>query len=187
MKPASLTPALLLIDVQQAFDEPYWGARNNPQAETVIADLLAQWREKNWPVIHIRPCSTEPNSTLRADRPGNAYKVEALPPAHEIEFCKSVNSAFIGTGLHEYLQQQGIQTLVIAGISTDHCVSTSVRMAGNLGYQNFLIEDACFTFDKRDRHGQLHSAQALHEAHLASLDHEFCTVTSSAEILQKFA
>lgn len=179
------TPALLLIDVQQAFDEAYWGKRNNPQAETVIANLLARWRQNNWPVIHIRHCSTEANSSLRADRPGNAYKPEAQPLPDEIEFCKAVNSSFIGTGLDDYLRQQGLLSLVIVGISTDHCVSTTVRMAGNLGYQNFLVEDGCFSFDRTDRHGKLHSAQSLHEAHLASLDKEFCTVISSAELISQ--
>ncbi len=180
-------PALLLVDVQTAFDDPSWGPRNNPQAESHIATLLGAWRQAQMPVIHIRHCSVEPNSTLRPDRPGNAFKPEAMPIAGEIEFRKSVNSAFIGTGLHDYLQEQGISRLVIVGISTDHCVSTTTRMAGNLGYENYLVGDACATFDRVDSHGKLHLAQDIHEIHLASLHREFCTVVETEEILKKIA
>lgn len=178
-------PALMLIDVQTAFDQACWGPRNNPQAESVIASMLALWRELHWPIVHVRHASLEANSTLRADQPGYAYKPEAQPRTGEVEFIKSVNSAFIGTELHAYLQAQQLQTLVFAGISTDHCVSTTVRMAANLGYRNFLLEDACFSFDKTDRHGRLHTAQALHEAHLASLDGEFCCVSDSQAFREK--
>lgn len=175
--------ALLLIDVQTGFDDPYWGARNNPEAESNIAKLLQTWREKNRPVIHVRHCSIEANSTLRPDRPGNAYKPEAMPIEGEIEFTKSVNSAFIGTGLHDYLQQQKIKCLVIAGISTDHCVSTTTRMAGNLGYENYLVGDACAAFDRVDQDGRRHLAQDIHDIHLASLDREFCTVIRTEQAL----
>ncbi len=181
-----LAPALLLIDVQKAFDDPYWGPRNNPQAESNIARLLATWRALKLPVIHVRHCSIEPNSTLREGSPGNAFKPEASPIEGEIEFRKSVNSAFIGTGLHEYLQQQAYKELVIVGISTDHCVSTTTRMAGNLGYTNFLVADACTTFDRTDHRGRHFKAQDIHDIHLASLDREFCSVVDTQEVLERF-
>jgi nicotinamidase-related amidase len=175
--------ALLLIDVQQAFDEASWGARNNPQAESNIARLLAHWRQQHWPVIHVRHFSTEANSSLRPDRPGVAYKEEAKPVSGEIEFSKSVNSAFIGTGLESYLHQQKIDTLIIAGISTDHCVSTTTRMAANLGFSNFLVSDACATFDRLAADGKLFLAEDIHQIHLASLDREFCKVRTTSEII----
>lgn len=179
-----LSTALLLIDVQKAFDDPYWGPRNNPQAEHNIARLLAHWRQQQMPVIHIRHFSVEANSTLRPERPGSAYKIEALPIQGEKELSKSVNSAFIGTELETYLHQQKITTLVIAGISTDHCVSTTTRMAGNLGFTNYLVSDACATFDRRASDGKLFLAEDIHQIHLASLDREFCSVRTSDDILQ---
>ena len=47
-------PALLLIDVQQGFDHPRWGPRNNPQAESQMARLIKAWREQGHPIIHVR-------------------------------------------------------------------------------------------------------------------------------------
>ena len=64
--------ALLLIDVQQAFDDPRWGARNNPEAEARIAELLAAFRAADRPVLHVKHDSTEPRSTLQPGQPGNA-------------------------------------------------------------------------------------------------------------------
>jgi nicotinamidase-related amidase len=62
-------PALMIIDVQNAIDDSSWGHdRNNPQAETRIAMLLARWRERAWPIYHIRHVSTDPKSTYRPGR-----------------------------------------------------------------------------------------------------------------------
>jgi len=90
--------ALLLIDVQQGFDEPRWGPRNNPDAERQIAALLAAWRRAKWPVLHVQHMSQVPGSPLRAGAPGNAFKPEAMPHEGEPVFRKTVNSAFTGTG-----------------------------------------------------------------------------------------
>jgi nicotinamidase-related amidase len=175
--------ALLLIDVQQGLDDPRWGARNNPDAEQRIADLLAAWRARGRPVIHIQHLSLEPRSPLREDAPGHAFKVEALPMAGEPVFQKHVNSAFIGTDLEAHLRAHGIKSLVVAGITTDHCVSTTVRMAGNLGFAVTVVEDATATFERRGPDGAHYSADLMHRVALASLHGEFATVRSAHDIL----
>ncbi len=177
------TPALLLIDVQKAFDDPYWGIRNNPQAENNIALMLQTWRQNEYPVIHVRHCSVEPNSPLRPEAPGNAFKDEALPIAGEKVISKTVNSAFIGTDLQEYLRDNGLNSLVIAGLTTDHCVSTTTRMAGNLGFDVTLVGDASAAFDRSDHLGNHFSAEQIHQIHLASLNAEFCSVKSTQDVL----
>jgi nicotinamidase-related amidase len=177
-------PCLLLIDVQKAFDQDeYWGERNNPDAEQRIAELLAHWRERDWPVAHVWHASTEKQSPLRPDQPGYAVKPEAAPLAGEVVFTKTVNSAFIGTELEAHLRQRGIQRLVVTGLTTDHCVSTSVRMAGNLGFDVFLVAEATATHGKTAPDGEFLSADYLHRAQLASLHQEFCQVVSVQEAL----
>jgi len=177
--------ALLVIDVQKGLALPRLGERNNPQAEANMASLLATWRVRRQPVIHVRHCSTEADSPLRPELPGNAFKSEVLPLAGEAVFEKSVNSAFVGTGLEPHLRQAGIKQLVIVGLTTDHCVSASTRSASDLGFDVTLISDATAAFERVGYDGRHYSGDEIHRVNLVSLDGEFCRVRSTAEILDK--
>lgn len=175
--------ALLLVDVQQGLDDPRYGKRNNPGAEQSIAALLGAWRRAKWPVIHVQHMSREADSPLRPELPGNAFKPEALPRDGEPVFQKTVNSAFIGTALEEHLRRQGIRSIVVAGITTDHCVSSTVRMAGNLGFDVVVVDDATATFERIGADGVRYSAEQMHGAALASLHGEFAVVRNARDVL----
>lgn len=149
-----------------------------------MARLAAAWREKERPLIHIKHNSTEPNSPLRPELPGNAFKDAVRPLPGEKQFSKTINSAFIGTGLADYLHEQGIDSLVVVGLTTDHCVSTSVRMAANLGFTVTLVSDATATFERIGYDGVHYSAEEIHKINLISLAGEFCTVRSTDDVLQ---
>ncbi len=175
--------ALLLIDVQQGLDDPRHGARNNPDAERRIAELLAAWRAAGRPVIHVQHASLEPGSLLREGLPGHAIKPEAMPLPGEPVFRKHANSAFIGTNLEAHLRANGIEELVVVGLTTDHCVSSTVRTGGNLGFTISVVEDATATFERRGPDGTHFSADIMHGAALASLHLEFGIVRSAEEVL----
>lgn len=176
--------ALLLIDIQQGFDAaPYWGPRNNPQAESNAARLLAAWRASGRPLFHVQHRSTSPGSPLRPGQPGCDFKPEARPLPGEPVIGKNVNSAFIGTDLEPRLRGQGIDTVVIAGLTTAHCVSTTTRMAGNLGFGVFLAADACATHARVGYDGRTHDAESVHAAELAALHGEFAEVMDTERLL----
>lgn len=178
--------ALLVIDLQAAIDDPSWardGGRNNPGAEANIAMLLAAWRSRRRPRFIVRHDSVVPASTYRPGQPGHAFKAESLPLPDEPVLAKNSNSAFIGTGLDGLLRQAGIGTLVVCGAITNNSVEATVRMAGNLGFDTILVEDACFTFARRDWHGRLRSADEVHAMSLANLDGEYCRVARAAAVL----
>ncbi|MEM9832560.1 MAG: cysteine hydrolase family protein [Bacteroidota bacterium] len=177
---------LLLIDVQQGLDDPHWGKRNNPQAEQQMVRLLGEWRKKQWPVVHVKHHSTNPHSPLRPELPGCQIKPEVQPLTSEPLFTKTVNSAFIGTKLENYLRENHFNQLVVVGLTTDHCVSTSVRMASNLGFDIQLVADATATFERTGINGQLITAEEMHQIHLASLQDEFCQVVTTEEVIAKF-
>lgn len=177
---------LLVIDVQLAIDDPRWrqyGPRNNPDGETMIARLLAAWRGAGRPIIHVRHDSTEPDSTYRPGGPGHAFKPQARPLPDETVLAKRVNSAFIGTDLESRLRATGVRTLVVCGVITDNSVEATVRMAGNLGFEVWLVEDACWTFARRDRRGRVWPAEDVHHLTLAILDGEYCRIATTAEVL----
>jgi nicotinamidase-related amidase len=174
---------LILIDVQQAFNDPSWGERNNPRAEENIAALLAGWRDTGRPVIHIQHRSARPHSLFHPDKPGYPFKPEAQPRAGEPVIHKDVNSAFIGTTLEQQLRRAEAGTLVIAGLTTDHCVSTTTRMAGNLGFTVYLAGDAAATFGRHGPDGSYYSAEQMHATALASVHNEFATVVPTADVL----
>jgi nicotinamidase-related amidase len=180
--------ALLVIDVQRAIDAAYHaadGPRNNPDAEKNIAHLLAAWRRDNKPVIHIRHDSTFPESAYRPGQDGNDFKADVTPAPGETVIAKQTNSAFIGTELERYLRETGIDVLVVSGVSTNNCVEATVRMAGNLGFQTYLVADACFTFARRDFQGRLRTAEEVHSMSLANLHGEYCTVINTSDALAK--
>lgn len=185
----SLPPqaALTLIDVQQGFDGPEWGNRNNPQAEDNMAALLEAWRRTQRPVIHVRHDSVMPNSPLRPGQPGNAIKAAVKPTEGEPLFTKHVNSAFIGTELEAYLREHNIDTLVVVGLTTNHCISTTARMAGNLGFDTYVVSDATATFDREGPDGQSYPAETVHAISLANLHEEFATVIDTQSLLDRLA
>ena len=180
---------MILVDIQKGFqDIAYWGGqRNNPEAEIRASELLQLWRENGLPVFHIRHCSTNPVSPLRETHPGNQFMDLVIPAEGELVIKKSVNSAFIGTALQARLDAASITTLVIVGLTTDHCISTTTRMAGNLGYNTFLVADATATFNKTGIGGQNYPAELIHETALASLNKEFATVVTTDFIKQKIS
>ena len=177
---------LIIIDAQQAFRDPAMGERNNLAAEANIARLLVHWRQEGEPIIHVFHSSLEAGSLLRAGQPGHAFMPEAQPLPDELCLEKSVNSAFIGTGLADHLEDQRIANLVMAGFTTDHCVSTSVRMGANLGFNVTLVSDATATYTRVGEDGKEYSADIVHNVSLASLQDEFCRVRRTLEIERDF-
>jgi nicotinamidase-related amidase len=179
-------PALILVDIQKGFENiAYWGGqRNNPDAELRASELLKIWRTHHLPIFHIRHCSTIPTSLLHETNAGNEFNDLVAPGDGEPIIKKHVNSAFIGTDLQAQLDNAHITTLVIVGLTTDHCISTTTRMAGNLGYETFLVADATATFNKKGLDGQNYPAELIHETALASLNKEFATIVTTDFIKQ---
>lgn len=177
--------ALLIIDFQKGFDnEEYWGGnRNNKDAESKIVEILDKWRALKMPVFHVLHSSLDPNSKLHKSDPGFEMKDEIIPLDNEPVIIKNVNSAFIGTDLKEMLDKRGIKKLVIVGFTTNHCISTSTRMAGNFGFEVLLIADATATFDRVGVNGERFDSELMHQTALASLHNEFAQVIDSDELL----
>ncbi len=177
--------ALIIVDVQRAFDE--WEARgkrrNNPDAVARISDLLDAFRKARAPIFHIRHQGTKPTSSFLPGGTGFPVKDEARERDGEPVIVKQVNSAFIGTDLEQRLRAGGIGAVVICGATTNHCVETTTRMAGNLGFDTRLVRDATWTFDRVGPDGDAHAAEDIHAMTLANLNGEFARIVTSAEAI----
>ncbi|PFG12177.1 cysteine hydrolase family protein [Bacillus sp. es.036] len=178
--------ALLIVDVQKAFEDEKWGERNNLQAEVNIRKLLGAWRANGDRVIYIQHRSDDPASVFYHGQKGYEIKNIVKPEAEDCIFTKKVNSAFIGTTLENYLHENNLSEVVITGLTTPHCVSTTTRMSGNLGFNTYLISDATAAYGLTDENGRYHDPELVHMLTLATLHEEFATVLTTEELLKTF-
>jgi len=175
--------ALIVIDVQNAIDDPKWGPRNTPGAEANIAALLQAFRRGGRAIFHIRHDSTSADSPYRPGQAGNDFKREAMPLSGESVIAKRTNSAFIGTDLEARLRRGGHATLVVAGVLTHNSVEATVRMAGNLGFDTLVVADATWAVEKIDGRGRRWPADDVHALSLANMDGEYARVVETAAVL----
>ncbi len=180
-----MSAALMIIDVQNAMDDPVWGRTGPGDVVAPIARLLAKWRERGDPIIHIRHDSTNPSSPYRPGQIGNDFKPEVAPLEHETVIDKRTSSAFVGTDLMQVLEDIGANELVIAGVHLEHCVESTVRMAGNLGFMVFIPEDCVASLDRTDRRNKKWTAEEVHSLTLSILDGEFAKILSSEDLLME--
>jgi nicotinamidase-related amidase len=180
--------ALLLIDVQKGVNVlKHWGGptgrRNNPGAEDRMRTLLAHWRQLQMPVLFTRHDSRERNSPLKIALPTGAFIEGLEPEKSEIVVVKDVNGGFIGTNLEIQLRRLGVSRLVVVGFFTNMCVETTVRQAGNMGFDTYLVEDACATTNRIGYDGVDYDAETVHALSVASMNGEFCTVLKCEQVL----
>ncbi|MEO0619677.1 MAG: cysteine hydrolase family protein [Pseudomonadota bacterium] len=178
--------ALLLIDVQIGVNElTHWGGptgrRNNPGAEDNQRRLLQAWRGAGAPILFTQHDSREAASPLKLSLPTGAWIEGLRPDAGEFIIRKDVNSGFIGTDLELRLRQVGARRIVIIGFFTNFCVETTTRMSGNLGFDTYLVPDACATTNRVGPDGRDYDPEVVHDMSVASLHGEFCTAISSDE------
>ena len=178
----------MLIDVQVGVDDlAHWGGvngrRNNPDAERVMLDLLSAWRLKELPIAFTRHDSVEEKSPLKLHLPSGDLKPGFSIDDGDISVVKNVNSGFVGTSLHEEFGSRGITRLVVVGFFTNMCVETTVRMAGNMGYDTYLVAEGCATTNRVGPDGLDYDPQEVHDMTVANLHGEFCTALSASDAL----
>jgi len=175
--------ALLVVDVQQGFDDPSWGPRNNPDCEANVGALMGAWRAAGRPIVVVRHDSVHPASPLHPGRPGNALRpvVSGRP---DLLVAKHVNSAFYGTpDLHAWLQEHRVTGVAVCGVQTNMCCETTARMAGNLGYDTLFVLDATHTFDLPAHGGGVITADELARVTATNLHGEFADVVATRDLL----
>jgi len=176
--------ALVVIDVQEAFDDPSWGRRNNRDADRNIATLVDTFGNAGLPTVFVQHVSGKPGSLFHPENPGHALKDYLRSSTPDLLVTKSVHSGFHGApDLHRWLVSNGIGRLVISGITTNHCCETTARVAGDLGYDVLFALDATHTFDRTGPSGHVVTADELAHITATNLDGEFATVLTTQQVL----
>lgn len=142
-----MATALLVIDMQMGMAERIASGRPyaNAGAESRIADLIALFRSRGLPVVHVH--HDEPGTPFARGLLSGEPMPCAIPASGETVFWKSWSSAFAGTGLDAHLRANGIDRLVIIGAVAAFCVTSTTRAASDLGFKVILPGDALLAFD----------------------------------------
>lgn len=178
---------LLLIDIQQGYDDPIWGKRNNPQAEENMAKILNIWRKNRRPLVHVQHLARDIHSPLHPDKEGVDFKEMVVPLKHEVVIQKRAHCAFFDTNLKRFLDRKGYDSIIIIGLTTNHSVSMTAQTAEDHGYNAYVVSDATAAFGCTSFDGNEYSADEIHNLSLASMHDEFATIftTEQVEVLTK--
>lgn len=175
---------LVPIDMQCAFDLPGRPRRWNADLDRNGLALLGAWRARGWPIIHVRNDSLDIDSWFHPSHPGNAFRPGFEPAPGEGLVAKTVNCAFIGTDLDLRLRHLKSAGIIVLGMRTDMCVSSTARSGANMGWRTVVVGDACDCCDLTDPvSGGLIAAEDAHRVHLATLSDEFAQVVTTREVV----
>ncbi|MCA1298873.1 isochorismatase family protein [Stappia indica] len=177
---------LVILDVQDAIDQPVWDGKNNPQYLAVIMRLLAHWRLNGWPVLHIKHDEPTLASSYHTHGPWNGIKAEVAPIAGETVIAKQQNCAFIGTELDRVLRDTGTNRLVLTGVVIHNSMDATVRAGKALGYDIILPSDATTAVPVVGLNGKSWNAETVHDLTLAILSGEYAKVMTSDEVIKWF-
>jgi nicotinamidase-related amidase len=178
-----MTTALLIIDIQNDY---FPGGKmelvGSPEAAAQAAQLIAAFRAKSLPVIHVRHESLRPGATFFLPGTEGAKIHESVAPREgETVFTKNFPNAFRDTPLLDHLRSNGIKKLAIAGMMTHMCIDTSTRAASDYGFECVLAHDACATRDLSFGGSKI-PAREVHNAFMAALNGAFAKVVAAKDI-----
>jgi nicotinamidase-related amidase len=179
--------ALLIIDLQN----DYFPGGNNElvnslEASMKAGELLGRFRDKNLPVVHVCHLSVRPGSTyFIPGATGSEIHANVRPLPNEKVIIKNYPNSFRETELHNYLQEQQIDHLVVLGMMSHMCVDATARAGKDLGYRVTVVEDACATKDLTFR-GKKIPAQEVHGSFMVALSHFYAAIKPSSELIEQF-
>jgi nicotinamidase-related amidase len=162
---------LLIIDAQEAVGGPRHGANHAPQVKMNIAALIAAWRAEGLPLVHV-------------GRTRDPAAPAVSPLDGEIVIVRNATSAFVGADLEATLDELGATTLVLCGALATHAFEASAWHAADLGYQVFVVADACLGADVVDLNGRLWSAEHVRALVLGRLKGEAATIVDASTTLR---
>lgn len=178
--------ALIIVDMQNDyFPDGKWTLNGVEAAAENVAKVLADFRERQQPVIHVRHEFASSDAPFFVPGTEGANIRASLAPADgEFQVLKHEVNSFKGTELQALLQREQITNLVIAGAMSHICIDSTTRAAGDLGYANVVLHDACATLDA-EFNGVKVPAEHVHAAFMAGLAFAYAEVIATDEFLTR--
>ncbi|EFL49146.1 isochorismatase hydrolase [Solidesulfovibrio fructosivorans JJ]] len=176
--------ALLLVDIQNDyFPGGAMELRGTEEAADRAAIVLARFRDKGAPVIHVRHEAARPGATFFLPGSwGAAIHATVAPAPGEPVVTKAFPNSFRETELAARLDAAGAKRLVVCGMMTHMCVDATVRAAFDLGYPVTVVADACATRGLSFG-GRNVAAPDVQAAFLAALGAVYATVVAAADLV----
>ena len=178
---------LVILDVQEAIDQPVWADKNNPDYCLAIQKLLAHWRGKDWPVLHVKHHEPTPTSTYHTHGPWVRIKKDVAPIEGEPVITKEKNCAFIGTELDAILKSLNTDRFILTGVVLHNSMDATIRAGNALGYQIYLPTDATTSVSVKAADGKSWDAQTVFDLTAAILGSEYATLTTSDQLINSSA
>ena len=170
---AEPTTALLIIDIQDFYFPGGKSELVNPEAASAnAAKVLAAFRAAGNPVVHVR----------HEFEPGGSIHASVAPVEGEKVFTKTEVSCFNGTKVLAYLEETGVEKLVIVGMQTHMCLEAATRAAHDLGFECTVVADACATRDLKYGDRTVPAAD-VHASTLATLNRTYAKVVDTKTFL----
>lgn len=179
-----MTTGLLVIDMQMgmAARTAAGRPRANPFAEERVADLLALFRARGLPVLHVFHDDPNPDSPFRKGSPDAEPMPCAIPAPGEAVVWKSTSSAFAATGLDAILRRIGVDRIVLVGAVAAFCVTSTTRSASDLGFEVILPGDALIGFDIPAHDGGRIDADTVLRVTLSLLGADFAQLVTTDQV-----
>ena len=178
--------ALIIVDMQNDyFPNGKWALKGIEAAAANASKALAAFRERKQPIIHVRhefESSDAPFFVPGSD--GAKIHTDLTPADGEFQVVKHEVNSFKGTELQELLQREQITNLVIVGAMSHICIDAITRAAGDLGYANTVLHDACATLDT-EFNGVKVPAEHVHAAFMAGLAFGYAEVVTTEALLSR--
>lgn len=179
-----MTKALLIIDIQNDyFPGGKMELEGSEQASLRARELLAAFRDRQLPVVHVQHIATKPGASFfLPDTEGVRIHSSVTPLAGETVIQKHFPNAFRDTALLDRLRSASIDELVIAGMMTHMCVDAATRAAADLGFRCSLAHDACATRALTFGTTRI-PAEQVHGSFLAALNGAYATVQLTSDLI----
>ncbi|HEG1825461.1 TPA: isochorismatase family protein [Enterobacter cloacae] len=180
--------ALIVVDIQNEYyaGKDFRGQMVIPDGDKVLKNsqkLVSYAHQKRMPVYFVRHVAPKDSPLFAEGSVYAKFHQDLQPSARDAIITKATPSSFVGTDLDAQLKKKGIKKVIVIGLMTHMCISSTARDAVPLGYNVIIPEDATATRDLDDGQGGVVDHKALQRAALAGVADVFAEIMTTKDVM----